>query len=384
MNIKKILQKHPISESLYRHKYGNYPDLSKVRRCLIIKLAHIGDVLLTSPVFTCLHEYFHNRKLDIDAMVYKDTEPIFRHNEYIRQVHIVQRSKSKINRIRNEWGLLKSIRSCRYDLVINLTSGDRGAILGFLSGAKIRVSLNPGKKGIPGKHLFSSHLVRYPLKPRHAVERNLDLLRHIGIHPNISQRQLYLNPGEGSRGSLYNKLKEDGINPSDFSPIVISPTTRWRFKSWRTDGFVDLIRYLNEAYTFPIVIVGGKEPLDLEISNEITNKCKVKPLNLTGKIALLELAALLEKAKLFVGVDSAPMHMASALKIPTVGVFGPTNIAEWAPWDNGGGFSKTVAMEELSCLPCDRTGCGNSKVSDCLVQLPVERVIKAVNDVVHS
>tara|TARA_B100000315_G_scaffold8981_1_gene8829 strand:+ start:2677 stop:3831 length:1155 start_codon:yes stop_codon:yes gene_type:complete len=381
MNNNKSFHKHPVSEALLKHRYGNYPDLSNVERCLVIKFAHIGDVLLTTPVFRCMHEYFKDKEFEIDAMVYKDTEPLLRHNKFIKQIHIVDRRKSNQRSLRKEWNLLKAVRNRKYDLVLNMNSGDRGAILGFLSGARIRVSLNPGKKGMSGKKKLSTHLIRYPIKPRHAVERNLDFLRYIGIHPEVSQRQLYIDPGEESRKSLYSKLKDYKIAAPNFSPVVISPTTRWRFKSWRTDGFSELIEYLNKNFNFPVVIIGGTEPLDIEISKEIINRCKKKPLDLTGKTSLLELAALLEMAKLFVGVDSAPMHIASALKIPTVGIFGPTNIAEWAPLDNGNGFCKTVAMEELSCLPCDRTGCGNSKVSDCLVQLSVERVIEVINEV---
>ena len=382
MNNNKSFHKHPISEALLKHRYGNYPDLSNVQRCLVIKFAHIGDVLLTTPVFRCLYEYFKDKEFEIDAMVYKKTEPLLRHNKFIKQIHIVDHHKSNQRRLSKEWNLLKAVRNRKYDLVLNMNSGDRGAISGFLSGAKIRVSLNPGNKGMYGKKKLSTHLISYPIKPRHAVERNLDFLRCIGIHPDVSQRQLYLDPGEKSRKSLYSKLKDYKIHAPNFSPVVISPTTRWRFKSWRTDGFVDLIKYLNNNFGLPIVLVGGEEPLDFEISKEIVKNSAIEPLNLTGKTSLLELAALLEKTKLFVGVDSAPMHMASTLKIPTIGIFGPTNAAEWAPWDNGDGFCKAVAMEEFSCLPCDLTGCGKGKVSDCLVQLPVERVIKAINDVV--
>jgi heptosyltransferase-3 len=375
------LHNHPIAQALKHSLYGNYPDLSNVQRCLIIKLAHIGDVLLTTPVFKCLDEYLQDRKLEVDVMVYNDTEPILRHNEFISKIHIVRRSKSKITRFKNEWKLLKAVRTRKYDLVLNMTTSDRGAIVGFASGARIRVSLDPRGKGIIGKHRLSTHLIRYPLKPRHAVERNLDFLRVIGIHPDASERQLYLDPGDEARNSLYKILNEYGIDVSEYSPIVVSPTTRWRFKSWRTNAFTDLIDYLFNKPGAPVVIVGGTEPLDLEISKEIISRCKIKPFDLTGKTTLLELSALLEKARLFVGVDSAPMHMAAAMKIPTVGIFGPTNIAEWAPWDNGAGYCKAVAMDELSCLPCDLAGCAKGKVSDCLVRLPVERVIKGINDV---
>lgn len=381
------LQSHPISEALQRANYGNYPDLSKVNRCLIIKLAHIGDVLLTTPVFSCLHSYFSDRSIEVHAMVYEDTESILRYNKFINHIHAIKRkkkdSKSSIGHMKDDISLLRSLRKHEYDLVLNMTSGDRGAISGFISGAKLRVSLDPRGKGMLGKKRLSTHFVSYPLRPRHAIERNLDFLRLIGIHPKPSNRGLHLDPGDEARNSLFNKIRSFGVDLSYDSPIIISPTTRWRFKSWGTDSFAKLADHLTK-FNVPIILVGGKEALDLDIANEIVVKSKTNPLYFTGETSLLELAALLEKSSLFIGVDSAPMHMAAALRVPTIGIFGPTNIAEWAPWDNGSGHCRAIAMHELSCLPCDRAGCANSKVSDCLVRLPVDSVLNAATELLKQ
>lgn len=378
------INKHPIADALRKANYGNYPDLSKIRRCLIIKFANIGDVLLTTPLFSCLNDLLDENNIELDALVYKDTEPMLRHNRFIKHVYAVNRKETTAQRIVNEISLVKLLRSRKYDLVLNMNTGDRGALLGYLSGAGIRISYDPRGKGMLGKRKLSTHLLRYPLKPRHIVEMNLDFLRFIGIHPKPSSRQMHLDPGDNSRNSIEIKLNESGITLSGFSPIIIAPTSRWRYKLWGVDRFVELIDHLQNRFDLPIVIVGGEDPVDKEIAAEIVGLCKAKLIDLTGKTTLLELAALTERGKLFVGVDSAPMHIAAAMRIPTVAIFGPTDSDGWAPWDNGKGYCKVVAMRELSCLPCGLAGCVNGKVSDCLVNLPVERVVKAIDDVIDS
>jgi heptosyltransferase-3 len=90
----------------------------------------------------------------------------------------------------------------------------------------------------------------------------------------------------------------------------------------------------------------------------------------------MELAALSARAKLFIGVDSAPMHIAAAMRTPVVVLFGPSGELEWGPW---GVAHRVVASNAHPCRPCGNDGCGGGKVSDCLVQLPLEAVLAAVD-----
>ena len=87
-------------------------------------------------------------------------------------------------------------------------------------------------------------------------------------------------------------------------------------------------------------------------------------------------AALAARARLFVGVDSAPMHIAAAVGTPAVALFGPSDEVEWSPW---GTAHRVVASPEFPCRPCRNDGCGGGKVSECLTTLPVDRVMAAVD-----
>ena len=99
--------------------------------------------------------------------------------------------------------------------------------------------------------------------------------------------------------------------------------------------------------------------------------------SLSGQLSLKELAALTQAAKLFIGVDSAPMHIAAAVGTPTVALFGPSGDKQWGPWSVN---SRVVASQSHPCRPCGHDGCGGSKVSDCLTSIAVDDVMAAAQE----
>jgi len=99
--------------------------------------------------------------------------------------------------------------------------------------------------------------------------------------------------------------------------------------------------------------------------------------NLTGQLTLKQLAAIISKARCFIGVDSVPMHIAAAVKTPTVALFGPSNAAIWSPWQ----VSHQVVRSRPSCQPCMQKGCGNSGWSECMDRISVQDVTDALSQV---
>ncbi|MFS8564555.1 MAG: glycosyltransferase family 9 protein [Rhabdochlamydiaceae bacterium] len=139
--------------------YGNYPDLTSVKKILVIKLRHHGDVLLSSPVFTNLKKSLPEAQ--VDAFIYKDTLPMLEGHEAISDFFLYDRAWKKLSffgKLKEELALFRKIRKNNYDLVINLTEGDRGALAALFSGAKLRVGIDPEKEWIFRKktHLHSS------------------------------------------------------------------------------------------------------------------------------------------------------------------------------------------------------------------------------------
>lgn len=360
--------------------YGNYPDLNNVKRALVIKMRHHGDVLLTSPLFSNLKKAIPEAR--IDAFIYKDTLPMLEGHPAITDYVLYDRdwkNFSRLKKLTKEFGLLKAIRSANYDLVINLTEGDRGAIAALVSGSAYRIGFDPKKSGFFGKRNIYTHLVKECLYPRHTVERQLDVLRRIGIFPAAEERDLFLHVPEDAKRKIATLLEKEGIHPGHY--VLIHPVSRWRFKCLATKQIARLITALHER-GMPIVISAGPDPQEIAMVEEILTLTEEVPVfNCAGKLTLKELSALIQNAKALICVDSVPLHIASALKTPVVAMFGPTSEQNWGPWRHP---KSRVVVQKFSCRPCYRDGCGGSKMSDCLFTMPVEWILSALEEVVGA
>lgn len=350
--------------------YGNYPNLDFVKKILVIKLRNVGDVLLTTPVLQVLKRRFPEAKMD--AYINQEAYPILQGNPYLSQCFLYDRKQKKsfwLARYGYEYQLLKNLRKQRYDLVINLTEGDRGTIVSKICRAPIRVGMDSSQGGFWGKQKIYTHLVKTCPTPRHTVEKNLDALRKIGIHPAWEDRELYLSLGEEEQNHIDQELYQRKIS----SFLLIHPTARWKFKCWPEAQWKKLIfRLLSKGYS--LVVSSGKEEWEKKMVEEMLTPFQGKSIwNAAGQLTLGELAVLIDRSLALLCVDSAPFHMASALKHKVVALFGPTSPVLWGPWRNP---HSRVVGQDYSCRPCLQDGCGGSKKSDCLETLSEIKVYR--------
>jgi len=339
--------------------------VDECRRALVVKLRHHGDVLLAAPVISVLKA----RGLEVDALVYDDTAPMLDGHPGLSQLHRVGRgwrNKGLVNRFFSEKHLFSELRERRYDLLVHLSEQPRGAWLARALGARYSVAPAMRDRGAFWRRSFT-HL--FPIAARrHQVEVNLDALRRIGIQPAPEQKKVVFVPGAEA------ERKVDAL--LDGRPFVhLHPASRWRFKCWPADRNAELIDRLG-AEGLRVVVTAAPDPAEDELIQQILRKATSKPLNLAGKLSIKELGALTARARLFVGVDSMPMHLAAAMGTPTVALFGPSGETEWGPW---GGMHRVVTSGH-SCRPCGLDGCGGGKVSECLTTLPVEAVHAAARE----
>jgi heptosyltransferase-3 len=340
--------------------------LGECSRALVIKLRHHGDVLLASPVLGALKA--RAPKLEIDALVYDDTAPMLEGHPALAKLHAVGRkwkAKNLIERLVSENSLFQSLRDRKYDLIIHLSEQPRGAWLARTLGARFSVA-----PAMPGRGAFwtKSFTHRYPIAARrHRVEVDLDALRRIGIQPAQEERQVVFVAGIAAERKVAQLVEKPFIH--------IHPASRWRFKCWPAEKNAELIdRFAAEGHR--VVITAAPDPDEQGLIEDILKKTKSNPLNLAGKLSIKELGALAARARLFVGVDSMPMHLAAAMGTPVVALFGPSGELEWGPWN----VAHRVVASAHSCRPCGLDGCGGGKVSDCLTTLPVERVHAAAHE----
>ncbi|HEY6898673.1 MAG TPA: putative lipopolysaccharide heptosyltransferase III [Rhodocyclaceae bacterium] len=352
--------------------------LDQVQRALVIKLRHHGDVLLTSPVFSVLKAAAPH--CEIDALVYADTAPMLEDHPAIAQIHGIDRQwkqQGGLAQLSAEWGLLQTLRGRRYDLIVHLTEHRRGAWLARLLKPRWAVAPRVRGRGDFWRNSFT-HFTFHPGNAlRHTVEANLDALRRIGIHPGVDERRLTMVPGAVAEARVTTLLREHGVAAGSF--IHLHPGSRWQFKCWPAERSAALIDALHgEGHVVVLTAAPGRQ--EGELLAAIKARCAVAPVDLSGQLSLRELAALTARARLFVGVDSAPMHIAAAMNTPVVALFGPSGEHQWGPWM----VSHRVVTTSHKCRPCGIDGCGGSKVSDCLTTLPVERVLVACWDLLMS
>lgn len=351
-------------------------DPAVLRRALVIKLRHHGDVLLAAPVLSALKTAAP--QCEIDALVYADTQPMLSGHPALTQLHCIDRNWNHLGplaQLAAEWRLLSALRARQYDLVVHLSVHRRGAWLTRL--LRPRWSVAPRYTGRFWAGSFTHFYPAQSNPERHTVETNLDALRALGYEPKAEDKRVILVPGPDAEARIDALLSERGLERGRF--IHLHPASRWLFKCWPAEKFAALCDAL-VARGWPLVLTSAPDAKEKALVAQILAQRAVLPapsFDFSGRLTLEELAALTARARLFVGVDSAPMHIAAAQGTPTVAIFGPSGDKEWGPWNVP---HRVVASQNHPCRPCGKDGCEGSKVSRCLTELPVEQVLAACED----
>jgi len=384
-------------------------EFKDVEKILIIKLRHIGDVLLTIPAIRVVRETFPSAYIAV--LVNKGTEEVLTGNPLIDEVIVYDRGVQGLpfpRRLKRELGFMRMLRGKDFDMTIDLTSGDRPAILSLLSGARYRLAYDPEGKGFWGKRYLYTHLASPDGMPGHVVLQNLYPLRQFRME--TTNLEVTLFPSVEDEASVDNLLKDGGINPGE--PFIhIHPLSRWLFKCWKDEYMAEVIRWLLDN-GMKVVVTSSPDKREMEkakgILSIVPSQFTVHGswlLDLCGRTTLKHLAVISKRANLFFGIDSAPMHIAAAVGTPVVALFGPTGAYDWGPWDNKessrfkvqslrfttpypkrNGVQRstlhTVIQRDWDCVPCGKDGCNGSKRSECLEDIKVEEVIKVFSAIV--
>ena len=355
---------------------------ARLRRALVVKLRHHGDVLLAAPVLSALKRQAPD--CEVDALVYAETAPMLEGHPALSRLHVIDRNWKRQGIVRQasaEWRLLRDLHARHYDLVLHLSVHTRGAWLTRL--LRPRWSVAPRFR--PGFWAGSfSHLYPAQSDPhRHTVETNLDSLRALGVEPSPQDKAVVLVPGAEAEASVTAILDGHRLPAGGF--VHVHPASRWSFKCWPAERVAALCDALAER-GWPIMLTSAPDPGEQALVAAVAaaraphGATRAPTVDLSGKLSLKELAALTSRARLFVGVDSAPMHMAAAMGTPVVAIFGPSGDREWGPWGPG---HRVVASTTHDCRPCGRAGCDDSKVSECLTTLPVQQVLAACDELLR-
>jgi heptosyltransferase-3 len=348
-----------------------------VRRLLVIQLGDIGDVVWTVPTLASLHAAWPSTALSL--LVHRGFAGLMEAEPYLHRVFQVPAAQGgPWERIRGEWDLIRSLRRERFDGVIDLRSGDRGAFMARLTGASLRIALWCDDASALRNRLFT-HLVcpvdEHVRRSLGAAEQSLRIVRALGV-PTLTSVP-FLHVSSAALASAEKLLGSSGVaNAVDWADerpfVTLNPFSRWAYKEWPLERWARVIDWVGTVGGAGTVVVG--QASERERAESLARACPGRVLNVAGRTSLAELAALLSRSRLHVGVDSAAPHIAAAVGTPTVTLYGPTDWRDWAPV----GERHRVVVSDRACVPCHRKGCEDRGRSLCLEDLSVERIQEAV------
>lgn len=357
------------------------PDASRnpPRSVVVIVPRRIGDVLLATPVIRSLKRAWPHAA--IDALVFEGTEGVLTANPDLRHTLVVGQRPPVL---RHLTFLAKLFR--RYDLALSLVPGDRPTFYAFIAGKRRAGLLLDTEKERWKRHLLD-RWVPFDDLNTHTVRMHLALAAGLGVP---AHGEVAVTWSDDESAQVDRLLANAPMRPI----ALLHPYPKFNYKMWHRRGWIEIAQWL-AARGQTIVLSGGAEKPELEYVADLARDMPEGTVNAAGKLTLGASACLASRARVYVGPDTAMTHIAAALGVPTVTLFGPSNTVKWGPWPRGHAVEadpwrrcgsqqvKNVVLVQgaAACAPCMLEGCGRNiaSFSDCLQHLPSSRVMAAID-----
>jgi ADP-heptose:LPS heptosyltransferase len=334
-------------------------------KILIIKLRYIGDTLTLLALVRAIKETQAESRVSL--MVYKGTEGILAYQKEIDELILLDRKEIKKESIwkrwQNNWKVWFKVFQKRFDVVIDLTSSDRSGIISFASRSKLRV-------GAPLGNFLERFAYHFTIdadpQKNHIIDYQLASLKKLGIEVREPDTTISVPYG------IEEKMRDRLLLPVDSKPlVVIHPGARNPLRRWRQERFGAIADRLINAYNARIILLGG--PDEENIVNGVQTNMARKPELQLISLPLIEVAALLKQARLFIGNDTATGHIAAGVGTSHIILFGPTFPHLWAPR----GARGISIFKSPECCGCRQILCLR-KENPCMDWITVQDVWEAV------
>jgi heptosyltransferase-3 len=352
------------------------------RSVLIIVTRRLGDVLLATPLARSIKRVWPETALDV--LVFEGTEGVIAANPDIRRILTVPERPGWLAHLSFILGLLR-----RYDVALSVLHGDRPTLYAFLAGRWRAGLLNATRKE-GWKRSLLQRWVPFDDLNTHTVRMDLALAEVLGI-PRDGSVVIAWSAGEEREAARL-------VGDESGQPLaVLHPYPKFSYKMWRPESWIEVAHWL-AARGFRLALTGGHDVGERAYVSSLAPAMPPSTLNAAGQLSLGASACLVSGARLYVGPDTAMTHIAAALGVPTVALFGPTNCVKWGPWPRGHAAdanpwrrcgsqrSGNVVLVQGTgaCVPCHLEGCDRhaESYSDCLQQLSAARVIAAIEEVI--
>lgn len=307
-------------------------------KILVIQTAKIGDLVCTTPVFREIKRAFPEAYLA--ALVTSQTKDILSNNQRINEVIAINDYRSILDRFK----LFNKLRKERYDWVFAMLPGSFNNIIAFWSLVPNRATTTHKYSGELAHLLsfFNNYRLEYK-RGKPLMKHYLDLLKFIGIESASEEKEIFIQPEEEKKALDF--IKAHNLASPDLL-IGISCTSGVKIKEWEPEKFAGLADKLIEEKNAKIIFIGSAD--DCIRIQEVQKMMRARGFNACGIFKLHELPALLKKLKLFISVDSGPLHMADALGVPVVDLVGPIDTNELYPLSS----ESRLIRKDLNCVPC--------------------------------
>ncbi len=337
------------------------------KRILVVKLDHLGDVLLATPVFSNLRQAYPDAELHAltgawSRVVLERHPDVNKVLEYNSPVFCRTGSPTSL---RETFQLYRQLRHQRYDLLVALRSDWRIICFSLLRVAPKR--LDRATLQVANKLGFAR------FTGTHETARNLDVLHKAGIPTSIQTTTFSVAAADEKWASDFLKtLQIDRERPL----IAIHPGSPIPTKRWMLDRYAELTDWLIARKRAQILFVGVED--EMPIITEIQRLMQAESINVAGKTTLTQLASILHTCNMFIGNDSGPMHLAAAVGTPTIGLYGPGDPTRFGPV---GTMCQTI-RRKTDCPPCRGTTC-RFGADGCMSKIRVADVIQTLEDAAY-
>lgn len=343
-------------------------DWSGIRSVLVIRLRSIGDTVLATPALLALRRFLPQAKIHI--LLEDWVAPVLEKSPLVDRVITIPK-QSNTARAR----LARDLHRTKYDVVYNLHGGTTSTFLTRATGAPYRVGFAHYQYARLHNHVAPSPQEIWRRQSLHSVEQQLALIGWTGV-PVTDRPATQLAISESAARSIAERLAAHKI--AEGQPVaLIHPAAALETKQWATDNFARVAEAVAERGLTPVAIVSPGERLVLD---SLRNQAKTSITGFTD-LSLPQVTALAARARLFIGNDSGVAHIAAATGTPSVVIFGSSNVAHWRPWTVG---QSEVVREELACQPCHGYFCAEFDQPQCILRVPVERVVGAIDRILRT
>lgn len=343
---------------------------------LVIKLKHIGDTLLVTPAIRHLKQCFPGEP--VCALVRGGCEATLANNPDLAEVFTFGRLDGPRQTLRERWAEIRAffawLRRWRFRLAVDFSSSDRGALCAWLSRASERVAYEPVLGGFLGKRWLYTRRLHDDRASRHEAEKDWRLAEFATGRTGEPSRLIYrVTDTDAAWAEAHWRGLEGGTRALR---VVCHATSRWMFKCWQDEKVAATLDDLLARHGGLALLSTGQNEQEKQRALHIRSLMHQRAEMIAPPLSLPRLAAVMRAADLFIGVDSGPMHLAAAVDVPTVALFGPTPPACWRPWSD-----RAVVVEgDCACRKVNKYHCPKDRTMKCLEQIEPGSVIAAAEE----